>query len=231
MVGNKISLLTSILLCFCGCVNDATKIVQSEFTCVTDSKPCSDSLYAEWSKGGIFINTREIELCYTIHNDTKEIIYLPIRSWSDSTVESSIKVYFINEMDTICPHFYVKKIPYNSNHICKGDSTMLFITICQFYKWSKKGIDVNTSLDTLINRLHVVYNKSLKDVKKNSEIPNIKFDKLPMSYYEIPQDKSILKKIHRDRVLIKSRENHEVSNLGDHGVGSSDHKEAKQEVK
>ena len=82
----------------------------------------------------------------------------------------------------------------------------LFITISQFHKWGKKGIDVCTSLDTLINRLHVVYNRSPKDVKKDSEIPNIKFDTLPLFYYEIPRNESILKEIHRDRILRKSRE-------------------------
>lgn len=200
MVGNKKNLLSFLLLLFFGCTNNTISRVQGKFLSVTDSKPCSDSLYSEWSKGGNSTNPRYIELCYTVHNYTNEKMYLPIHTLSDSTAESSIDVYFIDETDTICPHFYVKKVPYNSNYICKGDSMMLFITISQFQKWGRKGIDVSTNLDTLINRLHVVYHKSLKDLNKEYEIPDIKFGKSPKLYYEIPRDETILKTIHADRV-------------------------------
>ena len=200
MVGNKTFLIAIILLCLCGCVNDTKKIVKGEFLSVTDSKPCSDSLYAEWSKKGHYINPRNIELCYVIHNYTDEKMYIPIQTMSDSTVKSSINVSFMDKTDTIHPHFYVKKSPYNSNYICSGDSMLLFITISQFHKWGKKGINVNTDLDTLIKRLHLENLQSLEDVKEHFEIPYIEFGDAPQFYYEVPRDKSILKKIHRDRV-------------------------------
>ena len=202
MVGNKTISLTIFLFCFCGCANDATKIVQGEFICVTDSKPCSDSLYVEWSKKGNYTNSRSIELQYVIHNYSDKKIYFPIQTLADSTVKSSIKLYFIEKTDTIYPHFYVKKSPYNSNYICKGDSMILFIVISQFQKWSKKGINVSTSLDTLIKKMHLEYLQSLEDVKDNFEIPDLKFGESPQFYYEVPRDKSILQKIHRDRTLI-----------------------------
>ena len=200
MDGNKKFMFAIILLCFCGCTNDATKIVQGEFLSVTDSKPSSDSLYAEWSKEGNKTNPRFIELCFSIHNRTDKKLYLPILSWSDSTIRSSINVYFVDKADTICPIYYIKKSPYNSNYICKGDSMMLFIEIVNFQKWCKKGIDVSTNLDTLLNRLHLEYTKSSEDAKEDFIIPDIIFDSLPQYYYEIPRDKSILKENHRDRV-------------------------------
>lgn len=204
-------LLAIVTLCFCGCANNAIKIVQGEFVSVTDSRPYSDSLYAEWSQEGHLTNPRYIELQYIIHNNSDEKMYLPIQTWSDSTVKSSINVYFMDKADTIFPHFYVKKSPYNSNYICKGDSMIMFITINQFQKWSKKGIDVSTNLDTLINRLHLEYLKSSEDVKEGFEIPDIRFGSSPQYYYEIPRDRSILEKTRSDRVLIRESRDEEQS--------------------
>ena len=80
---------------------------------------------------------------------------------------------------------------------------IVFVKIYNFEKWSKKEINVSTNLDVLIDKLHIEYHKSQKDVKKDYEIPNIKFGNSPQFYYEIPQDKSILKKEHRDRILVR----------------------------
>ena len=206
MVGNKSFLLIIVSLCFWGCTNDATKIVKGEFLCVTDSKHSSDSIYAEWPEDGYFTSPRYIELQYIIHNYTQEKMYIPIQTLSDSTVKSSINVYFMDKTDTIHPYFYVKKSPYNSNYIYKGDSITLFITISQFQKWGNNEIDVSTNLDTLLKKLHVEYLLNLRDVKRNFNIPDIKFGKSPQLYYKIPQDKSILKQVHRDRILIQNHD-------------------------
>jgi len=206
MVGNKTFLFAIILLCLYGCANDAKRIVYGEFLSVTDSRPCSDSLYAEWTGHGNIINPRYIEFQYVIHNYTDEKMFLPVQTWSDSTVESSIIVYFIDKTDTIYPHYFVKKSPYNSNYLCQGDSMTLFITINQFEKWSEKGIGVSTSLDTLLNKVHLEYCKSPKDENGISDIPDVEFGSSPQYFYEIPRDKSILKKTHKDRVLIRQRQ-------------------------
>ena len=118
-------------------------------------------------------------------------MYLPIKTWSDSTVNSSIIVYFLNKTDTIRPIYYTNKIPYNSNYICRGDSMILLVKIINFQKWNKKGIDVSTNLDTLIDKLHLEYRKNLDDVKKDFEIPDIKFGNMPQFYYEIPRGGNI----------------------------------------
>lgn len=203
MTDNKTFIMSFILFCLCGCTNEATKNVHGKFLCVTDSKPYSDYLFTDWLKEGNAINPREIELQYVIHNYTVEKLYLPIQTWSDSTTHSSINVFFINKKDTIYPIYSIKKFPYNSNYICKGDSLIVFVKIYNFEKWSKKEINVSTNLDVLIDKLHIEYHKSQKDVKKDYEIPNIKFGNSPQFYYEIPQDKSILKKEHRDRILVR----------------------------
>ena len=81
----------------------------------------------------------------------------------------------------------------------------LFIEIKNFEEWSKKGINVNTSVDSLINRIHVEYIKSGDDKKDNFDIPDIEFGVSPQFYYEIPRDMSTLKlnKVKRDRVLVR----------------------------
>ena len=134
MTDNKTFIMSFILFCLCGCTNEATKNVHGEFLCVTDSKPYSDYLFTEWLKEGNAINPREIELQYVIHNYTVEKLYLPIQTWSDSTTHSSINVFFINKKDTIYPIYSIKKIPYKSNYICKGDSLIVFVKIYNFEK-------------------------------------------------------------------------------------------------
>lgn len=81
----------------------------------------------------------------------------------------------------------------------------LFIEIRDFEKWSKKGINVNTHVDSFINRIHVEYIKSNDDKKDDFDIPDIEFGVSPQFYYEIPRDMSTLKlnKVKRDRVLVR----------------------------
>ena len=205
-------IISTILLCICGCVCNSPKVVRGKFLAVTDSKPNTDSIYAERLKEGHAINPRYIELCYTIHNYTDEKMYLPIQTWNDSITKSSINVYFIEETDTIYPILDVKKNPYDTNYISKGDSLLLYIKVINFEEWSKNGIDVNTNIDTLINRLHVEYRKSPADEKDDYEIPNIEFGKSPQFYYEIPRDESVLKKDkeHYDRHLVRTESEGQV---------------------
>lgn len=209
MVGKKMLLYTLIVSCICGCVNNSPKVVRGIFIAVTDPKPNTDSIYTE-QRIGYNIISRYIELCFTIHNNTEKKMYLPLQTWSDSIAKSSVNVYFTDGNDTIFPNYVVRKNPYNSNYICKGDSLLLYIKVINFEEWSKNGIDVNTDLDTLINRLHVEYQKSPNDEQDGYEIPNIEFDRSPQFYYEIPRNRSLLRKgkVITDRLLVR-RVNHE----------------------
>ena len=213
MVGKKIFLYSFILLCICGCVGNSPKVVKGVFLAVTDSKPSTDSIYAKWLKEGHSNNPRYIELDYTIHNNTDENIYLPIQTWSDSITRSSIKVYFTSKKDRIYPTIHIAKNPYNSNHISKGDSMLLTIKVMNFEEWSRKDINVNTNIDTLISRLHIEYQKSTEDEKEDYEIPDIEFDKWPQFYYEIPRDQSVLRrnKTISDRLLVRTRKGVSIS--------------------
>ena len=208
MVGKKILLYAFIVSCFCSCVNNSPEVVRGVFLSVTDPKPNTDSIYTERIIGYNIIS-RYIELCFTIHNNTEKKMYLPLKTWSDSIAESSVNVYFMDGNDTIYPNYVVRKNPYNSNYICKGDSLLLYIKVINFEEWSKNGIDVNTDLDTLINRLHVEYQKSPNDEQDGYEIPNIEFDRSPQFYYEIPRNRSLLRKgkVITDRLLVR-RVNH-----------------------
>ena len=208
MVGKKILLYAFIVSCFYSCVNNSPEVVRGVFLSVTDPKPNTDSIYTERIIGYNIIS-RYIELCFTIHNNTEKKMYLPLKTWSDSIAESSVNVYFMDGNDTIYPNYVVRKNPYNSNYICKGDSLLLYIKVINFEEWSKNGIDVNTDLDTLINRLHVEYQKSPNDEQDGYEIPNIEFDRSPQFYYEIPRNRSLLRKgkVITDRLLVR-RVNH-----------------------
>lgn len=172
---------------------------------MTDSKPYTDSIYAERLKEGYAINKRVIELQYIIHNYTNDEIYLPIRTWTDSTANSFINVFFIDKKDTIYPVSYIKKVPFDSNFIIKGDSMRILIEIRDFEKWSKKGVDLDTSVDSLINRIHLEYHISSEDEREEYDIPEIEFGRLPQFYYEIPRDLSILisNNVVSDRVLVR----------------------------
>lgn len=188
---NRSFVLAFIGLCLSGCTNYMIREVEAKFIAIKDSKPCSDSLYSEWSENVNTSNPRFIELQYHIHNHTENKMYLPIKTWSDSTVKSFIDVYFLNKADTVRPVYSTKKIPYDTNYICKGDSMILFVKIIQFEKWSKNGIDVGTDIDSLINKIHMEYHISQEDLIKGYEIPIIKFDKSPQFCYEIPRGSSI----------------------------------------
>lgn len=215
MVGNKMQMLVIALLLFCGCTNNTKKKALAEFISVTDSRLCLDSLRVNSTGRGYHSSLRSIELCYLIHNYSDNKIFLPIRTWRDSTVKSSISVYLVNKKDTLYPHFYVKKSPYKSNYISARDSMMLFVTISQFQEWSKKSIGLDKSIDSLLDRIHLRYIKSSEDENNDFKIPDIEFSRSPQYYYEIPQDKSILMGIHKDRVLVRQ------SSIGSDRRGSS----------
>lgn len=214
MVGSKLILYAFVLTYFCACANNSSKIAKGEFLSVTDSKPSTDSIYAERLKEGPSVNPRYVEFCFAIHNYSEEKMYLPIQTWLDSITTSSINVYFTNETDTIHPDFRVDKKPYDSNYICKGDSLLLFIKVYNFEKWNVKKIDVNTNIDTLISKLNLEYIKSPKDIKEEYEMPDIEFDKWPQFYYEIPRDRSVLRKnkVIYDRLLVRTRYKNDLQN-------------------
>ena len=206
----RILLSIFILLCLCGC--NKTTVVHGVFLAVTDPKPNTDSIYTERIIGYNIIS-RYIELCFTIHNNTEKKMYLPLQTWSDSITKSSVNVYFTDGNDTIYPSYVVRKNPYNSNYISKGDSMLLTIKVINFEKWSGKDINVNTNIDTLISRLHIEYRKCAEDEKEDYEIPDIEFEKWPQFYYEIPRDQSVLSKnkIKTDRLLVRTRKEASIS--------------------
>lgn len=206
----RILLSVFILLCLYGC--NKTKVVHGVFLAVTDPKPNTDSIYTERIIGYNIIS-RYIELCFTIHNNTDEKMYLPLHTWNDSTAKSSINIYFTDGSDTIYPSYVVRKNPYNSNYISKRDSMLLTIKVINFEKWSGKDINVNTNIDTLISRLHIEYRKSAEDEKEDYEIPDIEFEKWPQFYYEIPRDQSVLSKNKKktDRLLVRTRKEASIS--------------------
>ena len=203
MVGNKMQLLVIVLLFICGCSNNAKKTALAEFISVTDSRACSDTFNINESGRRVHSSQRLVELCYLIHNHTDYKMFLPIQTWSDSTIKSHIDVWLVEKTDTIHPHFYVKKNPYNSNYINAGESMMLFVTISQFPRWCKKGIDIDMSIDSILDRIHLKYLKSSEDNNNDFRIQDVEFGRSPQYYYEIPQDKSILTEIHKDRILVR----------------------------
>lgn len=65
----RIFICIIVYTCICGCIPESVQEVQAEFISVTDSKPCTDSLYIEWTKERDCpktVNPRFIELLYVI---------------------------------------------------------------------------------------------------------------------------------------------------------------------
>lgn len=190
----RIFICIIVYTCICGCIPESVQEVQAEFISVTDSKPCTDSLYIEWTKERDCpktVNPRFIELLYVIKNFSSETIYVPLKGWNDSVVESSIIVDLIDENKTIKPIVNIKKIPYDSNYINPGDSMIVFVELNHFDKWASKRINTNTDIDTILSIMRLQYSKSIIDKKDGYEIPNIKFDNKPQYNYVIPRGASI----------------------------------------
>lgn len=185
---SKIIILFFLLLSLCGC---NTKIKETSmnafFSELIDTKPCTDSINLENMEFCVF-NKRRIVLKFLIHNNLGKDIYLPIRSFFGGytdTVNTNIKVYFVNGKDTLFPYCSIGRIPSRETIIYKGDSIRLKIEIGCFQEWGNEEVGVKTDIRTLISKLHLEYCKSSDDIYENYDPPIIKFDTIPNVYYEV----------------------------------------------
>ena len=90
---------------------------------ITDYKPFSDSLYK--AEGGY--NVREIKFYYSLPNPSNKPIYVPLRTWFRKNVSSEIKVFFVDNTDTVIPHYSIDKVTCNSNIINANHSNLVMI--------------------------------------------------------------------------------------------------------
>lgn len=172
-----------LMACIISCQTEYK--TKARFICVTDSKPCTDSLY---EIEGHHYNGRNIKFRYLVKNDTPENIYLPIRTWSNKNVSSNIKIFLVNGKDTIVPKYDIKKIPFNSDIINAGDSMWIDIEIFRFPDWQNDKITVNADVHDIVNMLKVEYCKDPRD--KNTQVNHydLEFEKSHQNviYYVIP---------------------------------------------
>ena len=172
-----ISLLT---ICMIGCRKD--QVYTMRCLRITDYKPYSDSLYK--AKGGY--NVREIQFYYSLPNHSNKPIYVPLRTWFRKNVSSEIKVFFVDNTDTVIPHYSIDKVPCNSNIINANDSMLVMIKIFHFPDWQTKWINADSSLDTVIKKLRLEYVIHNDDLKPDLRPIKIKFETSPLFIDVIP---------------------------------------------
>lgn len=188
IVGIKKVLFFVLMACIISC---QTKYeTNARFVCVIDSKPCTDSLY---EIEGRYYNGRTIQFRYLIKNDTPESIYIPIRARSHKNVSSNIKIFLVNENDTIVPKYGITKIPFDSDIINAGDSMWINIEIFRFPDWQNANITVNTDVHDIANMLRVEYCKDVKDRNPQFNQYDLEFElnHPNVNYFEIPRGSNI----------------------------------------
>lgn len=183
MDGIKKIVFCVLIACIVGCQTEYK--TNAKFVCVTDSKPCTDSLY---EIEGRHYNGRNIQFRYLIKNDTQESMYIPIRTRNNEN-HSSVKILLVNEKDTIVPKYEIKKIPFDSDIINVGDSMWINIEIFRFPDWQNDKITVNTDVHDIVNMLRVEYIKDVKDKKIGFNQYDVKFEQNHpnVNYFEIPR--------------------------------------------
>ena len=172
-----ISLLT---ICMIGCRKE--QVYTMRCLRITDYKPFSDSLYK--AKGGY--NVREIQFYYSLPNHSNKPIYVPIRTWFRKNVSSEIKVFFVDNTDTVIPQYAIDKVPCNSNIINANDSMIVKIKIFNFPDWQTKWINADSSLDTVIKKLRLEYVIHNDDLKPDLRPIKMKFETSPQRIDLIP---------------------------------------------
>ena len=172
-----ISLLT---ICMIGCRKD--QVYTMRCLRITDYKPYSDSLYK--AKGGY--NVRKIQFYYSLSNPSNKPIYVPLRTWFRKNVSSEIKVFFVDNTDTVIPHYSIDKVPYNSDIINANDSMLVMIKIFHFPDWQTKWINADSSLETVIKKLRLKYVIHNDDLKPDLRPIKMKFETSPLFIDVIP---------------------------------------------
>lgn len=172
-----ISLLT---ICMIGCRKD--QVYTMRCLRITDYKPYSDSLYK--AEGGY--NVREIKFYYSLPNHSNKPIYVPLRTWFRKNVSSEIKVFFVDNTDTVIPHYSIDKVPCNSNIINANDSMLVMIKIFHFPDWQTKWINADSSLETVIKKLRLKYVIHNDDLKPDLRPIKMKFETSPQFIDVIP---------------------------------------------
>ena len=149
---------------------------------ITDYKPYSDSLYK--AKGGY--NVRKIQFYYSLPNYSNKPVYVPIRAMWHADVSSEIKVFFVDNTDTVIPQYSIDKVPYNSDIINANDSMLVMIKIFHFPDWQTKWINADSSLETVIKKLRLKYVIHHDDLKPDLRPIKMKFETSPLFIDVIP---------------------------------------------
>ena len=176
----KILFISLLTICMIGCRKD--QVYTMRCLRITDYKPFSDSLYK--AVGGY--NVRKIQFYYSLPNHSNKPIYVPLRTWFRKNVSSEIKVFFVDNTDTVIPHYSIDKVPCNSNIINANDSMLVMIKIFHFPDWQTKWINADSSLDTVIKKLRLEYVIHNDDLKPDLRPIKIKFETSPLFIDVIP---------------------------------------------
>ena len=184
MVGKRILLYAMTIYMFISCHEENT--LNAKFVRVDDSKPCTDSLYEVNDK---IYNARKLDFTFLVKNNTYREFFVPIRTLSDESVYSYVKVFFVDKGETIIPKYEIKKIPYDSNIVNPNDSMWIIVHVFRIPDWQKGNITVNTSVFDMVDKLRVEYCKNPKDNSSSLKQSDLFFEKKSpnVEYYELPR--------------------------------------------
>ena len=111
-------------------------------------------------------HSRQLEVKYTIKNETDNIVFMPFNTLSNDTCYSHLNVWFQSDSTQVKPFYTVIRFPCNSVYINPGDSINLTLRFFRFPDWQIKGCDVHTHSTKLISMLKVEYIADSLDINK-----------------------------------------------------------------
>lgn len=166
------------LLSIVACADYRCYELSSELVCVTDSRPCTDSLF-DIEKT---YNAREIELQYVVRNNTGEDVCLPLRSLSCDSHGSYISAELVDGSDTIRPTFHVMASSDKTGVIRAGDSLNIAVRLFCFPDWGNENCNVETDVKDIVSRLRLEYHRDDADACKPAVPATLSFPVNPATF-------------------------------------------------
>ncbi len=191
---NKLIKYTTIMLVFflCSCANrkniNNSDFIVANLKAVGDTYSFSNAIYEvekEAHPDKEPYHSRQLEVKYTIKNETDNIVFMPFNTLSNDTCYSHLNVWFQSDSTQVKPFYTVIRFPCNSVYINPGDSINLTLRFFRFPDWQIKGCDVHTHSTKLISMLKVEYIADSLDINKYKSkygITKLKFNNAPKKF-------------------------------------------------
>ena len=193
-----VSFTTIILVfSFCSCSNRKKSncdFIEANLKIAGDTYSFSNYIYElekEAHPDKELYHSRQLEVTYTIKNETENIVFVPLKLHDYETFGSHLNAWFETDSTKVKPYYDVIRFPCDSVYINPGDSIDLTLRFYRFPDWQINGCDVHTHITKLVSMLNVEYIADSLDIsryKSKYGITKIKFNKAPKKY-AIREDK------------------------------------------